>query len=114
MGVPYEDVVFAIDAVQEPVSLFEPIYNEGGDPILMMDQISDDKINDEEWDDHLSIKEGMHRLTDREKMIIEERFSAEKHKLKWRKRSEFPKHKYHDLKKQQLSKFEVICFNIVH
>ena len=74
MGVPYEDVVFAIDAVQEPVSLFEPIYNEGGDPILMMDQISDDKINDEEWDDHLSIKEGMHRLTDREKMIIEERF----------------------------------------
>src|SRR5699024_11508697 len=51
MGVPYEDVVFAIDAVQEPVSLFEPIYNEGGDPILMMDQISDDKINDEEWDE---------------------------------------------------------------
>lgn len=74
MEMPYEEVIFAIDAVQEPMSLFEPIYEEGGDPILMVDQISDESITDESWDDHLSLKEGMYRLDDREKMIINKRF----------------------------------------
>src|SRR5699024_9187079 len=59
MGIPHEDIVFAIDAIQDPVSLFEPIYNDGGDPIYVMDQVSDDSETDEKWDDHLSIKEGM-------------------------------------------------------
>ncbi len=44
LDVPHEDVVFALDAIQDPVSLFEPIYNDGGDPIYVMDQLSDEKI----------------------------------------------------------------------
>src|SRR5699024_8944945 len=74
MEVPYEEDIVAIEAVQEPMSLFEPIYEEGGDSILMVDQISDDTICDESWDAHLSLKEGMYRLDDREKMIINKRF----------------------------------------
>jgi RNA polymerase sporulation-specific sigma factor len=55
--IPQEEVVFALDAIQEPISLFEPIYNDGGDPILVMDQISDDKTNDDIWLEEISIKE---------------------------------------------------------
>lgn len=74
MDIPQEDIVFAIDAIQDPVSLFEPIYNDGGDPIFVMDQVSDDSDSDEKWDDHLSIKEGMYRLKGREKSILNKRF----------------------------------------
>src|SRR5699024_10976796 len=65
--IPHEDIVFAIDAIQDPVSLFEPVYNDGGDPIFVMDQISDDTETDDKWDDHLSLKEGMYQLKEREK-----------------------------------------------
>lgn len=74
MGIPQEDIVFAIDAIQDPISLFEPIYNDGGDPIFVMDQVKDDSDSDEKWDDHLSIKEGMIRLKEREKSILDKRF----------------------------------------
>ncbi|HLR74504.1 MAG TPA: RNA polymerase sporulation sigma factor SigG [Virgibacillus sp.] len=74
MGIPHADIVFALDAIQDPVSLYEPIYNDGGDPIYVMDQISDDKIKEEEWDDKLSLKEGMHQLNEREKLILNKRF----------------------------------------
>src|SRR5699024_2346980 len=74
MGIPHEDIVFAIDAIQDPVSLFEPVYNDGGDPIFVMDQISDDSETDDKWDDHLSLKVGMHQLKDREKSILTNRF----------------------------------------
>ncbi|MGM8211829.1 RNA polymerase sporulation sigma factor SigG [Virgibacillus sp. W0430] len=74
MGVPHSDIIFAMDAIQDPVSLFEPIYNDGGDPIYVMDQISDTKNSEELWDDKLSLKEGMHLLGDREKMILDKRF----------------------------------------
>ena len=53
---PREEVVFALDAIQDPVSLFEPIYNDGGDPILVMDQISDDKNTDDLWLGEISIR----------------------------------------------------------
>ena len=71
---PQEEVVFALDAIQEPISLFEPIYNDGGDPILVMDQISDDKTNDDIWLEELSIKEALKRLGEREKLILSLRF----------------------------------------
>lgn len=74
LGIPHGEVVFALDAIQDPVSLFEPIYNDGGDPIYVMDQISDDKEKDSTWLDKLSLKEGMHQLNDREKMILNKRF----------------------------------------
>ncbi|MFC0301499.1 RNA polymerase sporulation sigma factor SigG [Virgibacillus soli] len=74
MGIPHSDIVFAMDAIQDPVSLFEPIYNDGGDPIYVLDQISDDKEKDDSWADKLSLKEGMHRLNEREKLILNKRF----------------------------------------
>ncbi|HNX28475.1 MAG TPA: RNA polymerase sporulation sigma factor SigG [Syntrophomonadaceae bacterium] len=74
LDVPQEEVVFALDAIQEPVSLFEPIYNDGGDPILVMDQISDDKNSDDLWLEEITIKEAMKKLNDREKHIVSLRF----------------------------------------
>jgi RNA polymerase sporulation-specific sigma factor len=78
LDVPREEVVFALDAIQEPVSLFEPIYNDGGDPILVMDQISDDKNTDQQWLEEIAIKEAMKKLNDREKHIVNLRFFAGK------------------------------------
>ena len=74
LEVPHEEIVFALDAIQDPVSLFEPIYNDGGDPIYVMDQISDERNKDTQWVEELALKEGMRRLNDREKMILRKRF----------------------------------------
>ncbi|WP_407647287.1 RNA polymerase sporulation sigma factor SigG [Gracilibacillus oryzae] len=74
LDVPVTDVIFALDAIQDPVSLFEPIFNDGGDPIYVMDQVSDDSVKDNDWINYLSIKEGMRRLNNREKMILNKRF----------------------------------------
>ncbi|TGB04995.1 RNA polymerase sporulation sigma factor SigG [Halobacillus salinus] len=74
MGVPHEDIVFAMDAIQDPVSLFEPIYNDGGDPIFVVDQLKDEREKDSVWLDELSLREGMKQLNDREKMILTKRF----------------------------------------
>lgn len=74
LDVPKEDVVFALDAIQDPVSLFEPIYNDGGDPIFVMDQISDERNKDVNWVEEIALKEAMIRLNDREKMILNMRF----------------------------------------
>lgn len=74
LGVQKEEVVFALDAIQDPVSLFEPIYNDGGDPIYVMDQISDDKHKDTYWTEDIAMKEAMRRLNEREKSILIMRF----------------------------------------
>lgn len=74
LDVPKEDIVFALDAIQDPVSLFEPIYNDGGDPIFVMDQISDDRNKDVNWVEEIALKEAMIRLNDREKVILNMRF----------------------------------------
>jgi RNA polymerase sporulation-specific sigma factor len=74
LKVPREEVVFALDAIQDPVSLFEPIYHDGGDAIYVMDQISDSKNVDESWLENISIKEAMKKLNDREKLILTLRF----------------------------------------
>ncbi|SHG58971.1 RNA polymerase, sigma subunit, RpsG/SigG [Thermosyntropha lipolytica DSM 11003] len=78
LQIPREEIVFALDAIQEPVSLFEPIYNDGGDPILVMDQISDDKNTDDIWLEEIAIKEAMKKLNERERHIIALRFFAGK------------------------------------
>lgn len=78
LQVKREDVVFALDAIQEPVSLFEPIYHDGGDPIYVMDQIGDSKQNDRVWLEEIALREAMHRLTQREKSILDLRFFAGK------------------------------------
>lgn len=74
MQVMREDVVLALDAIQDPVSLFEPIYHDGGDPIFVMDQISDEQNHDVRWVEEISIKEAMKRLSEREKRILSMRF----------------------------------------
>ncbi|WP_434295931.1 RNA polymerase sporulation sigma factor SigG [Clostridium botulinum] len=74
LELPREEVVFALDAIQDPVSLFEPIYHDGGDAIFVMDQISDTKNIDENWIENISIKEAMKKLNDREKLILNLRF----------------------------------------
>ena len=55
-------MVFALDAIQDPVSLYEPIYHDGGDAIYVMDQVSDNKNTDENWLENISIKEAMKKL----------------------------------------------------
>ncbi len=74
LDLPREDVVFALAAIQDPVSLFQPIYHDGGDEIYVMDQISDTKNLDDSWLESISIKEGMKKLNDREKLILNLRF----------------------------------------
>lgn len=78
LGLSREEVVFALDAIQDPISLFEPIYHDGGDPIFVMDQISDEKNQDEDWLEGIAIKEAMMRLSDRERHILSLRFFAGK------------------------------------
>ena len=74
LNIPREEVVFALDAIQEPVSMFEPINHDSGDTILIMDQIRDKKNSDDSWLENMSIKEGIKRLNDREKLILTLRF----------------------------------------
>lgn len=74
LDLPREEVVFALDAIQDPVSLFEPIYHDGGDAIFVMDQISDSKNGDDSWLENISIKEAMKKLNEREKLILTLRF----------------------------------------
>lgn len=74
LNMPREEVVFALDAIQDPISLFEPIYHDSGDAIFVVDQISDEKSEDETWIDGIAIKEAMRKLNDREKLILALRF----------------------------------------
>jgi RNA polymerase sporulation-specific sigma factor len=74
LEVPHEEIVFALDAIQDPVSLFEPIYNDGGDPIYVMDQLSDERNRDSTWIEEIALQEGMRRLNEREKLILRKRF----------------------------------------
>ncbi len=74
MELPCEDVVLALEAIQDPISLFEPVYNDGGDALYIMDQVKDEKTNDEDWLEGIAIREAMHRLSDREKHILKMRF----------------------------------------
>ncbi|WP_058485130.1 RNA polymerase sporulation sigma factor SigG [Defluviitalea phaphyphila] len=74
LGMPKEDVVFALDAIQEPISLFEPVYHDNGDALYIMDQVSDDKNQDEAWLENIAINEAMKKLNEREKHILSLRF----------------------------------------
>ncbi len=74
LGAETDEVVYALDAIQEPISLFEPIYHDGGDPIFVVDQVADEKNQDGQWLEGIALKEAMRRLNDREKMILNLRF----------------------------------------
>ena len=70
-----EDVVFALDGIMDPVSLYEPIYSDsGGDTICVMDQVGDTKNTDENWLEKIALKEAIGNLNDRERHILSLRF----------------------------------------
>lgn len=74
LDVPEEDVVLALEAIQDPVSLFEPIYNDGGDAIYIIDQVKDPRHTDSQWLENLAVSEALRRLTEREQSILRMRF----------------------------------------
>ncbi len=78
IGVDKEDIVFALDAIQSPVSLYEPVYCDGGDTLYVMDQISDTKSVEDNWVSNLALRDAIDRLGEREKEIIRLRFFAGK------------------------------------
>lgn len=69
-----EDVVFALDAIMDPVSLYEPVYSDGGDAICVMDQVKDTKNTDEHWLEQIALKQAIAHLTSRERHILDLRF----------------------------------------
>ena len=72
--VPKEEVVFALDAIADPVSLFEPVYHDGGEALYVMDQIKDTKNTDANWIESIALSEAMKHLDEREKHILDLRF----------------------------------------
>ena len=74
IGIAKEDIVFAMDAIQSPMSLYDPVYTEGGDTLYVMDQISDKKNKEENWVESIALAESMKCLNEREKHIVELRF----------------------------------------
>lgn len=74
IGMSKEEITYALDAIQTPVSLYEPVFTDGGDPLYVMDQISDKKNLEENWVEDLSLNEAMKRLPERERHIIDMRF----------------------------------------
>lgn len=73
-NIPVEDIVYALDAMQSPLSLYDPVYNDGGDTLYVMDQISDKKNKEDNWVEKLSINDALSTLTNRERNIILLRF----------------------------------------
>ena len=73
-GIEMEDIVCALDAMQSPLSLYDPVYNDGGDTLYVMDQISDKKNREENWVEHLSLNDALSTLEPREQSIIRLRF----------------------------------------
>ena len=78
MDVPKEEVVFALDAILDPVSLFEPVFHDGTDTVCVMDQVGDTKNTDEQWLEHLALSNAISDLNEREKKILSLRFYAGK------------------------------------
>ena len=74
LGIPREDVVFAMDAIVDPVSLYEPVYSDGGDTLCVMDQVSDRANTDENWIEQIALKDAVEQLGEREKKILAMRF----------------------------------------
>ena len=70
LDIPEKEVVYALDAISDPVSLYDPVYNKNGDELLLMDQISDEKNTDERWTEKVALDSALSRLGEREKRIL--------------------------------------------
>lgn len=78
LGEPKEAVAHAMEAIVEPVSLYEPVYNEGGDAIYIVDQLSDNVVRDEHWLENIALRDALEKLSERERTIVEMRFYQNK------------------------------------
>lgn len=74
LGVEEEEISLSLDAIQDPVSLQEPVFNDGQESIFIMDQVKDTKNTDDFWAENMTIKQAMEKLNDKEKMILNKRF----------------------------------------
>lgn len=74
MEMKKEEVVFALESIVEPMSLFEPVYNDSGDAVFVMDQVKDEKNSDSSWIEEIALNEAMSRLSEREKKVLDLRF----------------------------------------
>ena len=74
IDLPEEDIIYALDAIATPVSLFEPVYQDGSDALFLMDQVCDKKSREDTWVEHLALQDAMSQLTSREYHIIKKRF----------------------------------------
>ncbi|MFC4409290.1 RNA polymerase sporulation sigma factor SigG [Chungangia koreensis] len=72
--IPAEDILFALDAIQDPLSLHEPIHHDSGDPVYMMDQLQDDMVSEERWVTYVSVKETLTKLDERQQTILSKRY----------------------------------------
>lgn len=109
LGIRREEVVFAMDAVCDPVSLFEPIYSDGGDAVCVMDQVRDNKNTDEDWLEQIALKEAMARLSKRERQILALRYSDGKTQMESRVRSASRRRRSRALKKTPSRASRRIC-----
>ena len=82
IGMGKEEIVYALDAIQSPMSLYEPVYTEGGDTLYVMDQVSDKKNKEENWVENLALQDAMNRLNTRERHIVNLRFYEGKTQMK--------------------------------
>lgn len=78
LEMPVEEVVLALDAIQDPISLYEPVYHDDGDALYIMDQVRDEKDQDNAWLESVALQQAMKRLNDREKNILTLRFFSGK------------------------------------
>ena len=78
LEIPKEDISAALEAIVDPISLYEPVYHDGADAVFVMDQVKDNKNTDENWIEEIALKEAMKRLGEREKTILRYRFFAGK------------------------------------
>ena len=74
LNLPRQDIIFALDAILDPVSLYEPVYSDGGDALYVMDQVQDKKNTDDLWLEQIALKEAISRLSERERHILSLRF----------------------------------------
>lgn len=74
LAIPEREVVYALDAISDPVSLYDPVYNKNGDTLLVMDQIGDEKNTDERWTENVALERAVSKLNEREKKILYMRY----------------------------------------
>lgn len=74
LDIPLKEVAVALEAISDPVSLCDPVYNDGDDTIFLMDQVSDNKVSEETWVENLNLKEALTKLSNREKEIVNLRY----------------------------------------